>query len=104
MTKRIAFTPSKAEAHLIEAYRKAYRLDKPQDVLSAALAQLQKAEKVRAYNRLARQMQADSSPEQDEGEEAEGQNEVETGDGREPETESWLPRSPLSSSLNGDAE
>jgi hypothetical protein len=103
MTKRIAFTPSKAEAHLIEAYRKAYRLDKPQDVLCAALAQLQKAEKVRAYDRLARQMQADSSPEQDEGN-AEGQNEVETSDGREPETESWPPRSPLSSSSNGGTE
>lgn len=104
MTKRIAFTPSKAEAHLIEAYKKAYKLDKPQDVLSAGLAQLQKAEKGRAYAQLARQMQVDSSPEQAEGEEAEGQNEVETGDGREPETEPWLPRSPLSSSLNGGTE
>ena len=104
MTKRIAFTPSKAEAHLIEAYRKAYKLDKPQDVLSAALAQLQKAEKVRAYDQLARQMQVDSSPEQDEGDEAEGQNEVEIGDSREPETESWLPRSPIQSSPIGGAE
>lgn len=104
MTKRIAFTPTKAQAHLIEAYRKAHKLDKPQDVLSAALAQLQKAEKVRAYDRLARQMQVDSSPEQDEGDEAEGQNEVETGDGREPETEPWPPRSPLQSSPIGGAE
>lgn len=104
MTKRIAFTPSKAEAHLIEAYRRAYRLDKPQDVLSAALAQLQKAEKVRAYDRLARQMQADSGPEQDEGDEAEGQNEVETRDGREPETEPWSPRSPLQNSPVGGTE
>lgn len=104
MTKRIAFTPSKAEAHLIEAYRKAYKLDKPQDVLSAGLAQLQKAERVRAYDRLARQMQADSSPEQDEGDDAEGQNEVETSDGREPETESWPPRSPLQSSPIGGTE
>lgn len=104
MTKRIAFTPSKAEAHLIEAYRKAYKLDKPQAVLSAGLAQLQKAEKGRAYAQLARQMQVDSSPEQDEGEEAEGQNEVETGEGREPDTEPWLPHSPLSSSLNGGTE
>ncbi len=104
MTKRIAFTPSKAEAHLIEAYRKAYRLNKPQDVLSAALAQLQKAEKVRAYDRLARQMQADSSPEQDERDEAKGQNEVETRDGSEPETESWPTHSPRQSSPIGGAE
>ncbi len=104
MAKRIAFTPSKAEAHLIEAYRKAYKLDKPQDVLSAGLAQLQKAEKVRAYDRLARQMQADSSPEQDNGDEAKGQNDVETGDRREPQTETWPPRSPLQSGRDGGTE
>ena len=104
MTKRIAFTPSKAEAHLMEAYRKAYKLDKPQDVLSAGLAQLQKAEKVRAYNRLARQMQADSRPEQDEEDEAKGQNEVETSEGKEPENETWPPRSPLSTSPYGGME
>lgn len=79
MTKRITFTPTRAQAHLIEAYRDAYKLDKPQDVISAALIQLEKAEKVRAYDRLARQMEADSSPEQNGGEAAEAREELESG-------------------------
>lgn len=101
MTKRIAFTPTGAQAHLIEAYRNAYGLDKPQDVLCAALAQLQKAEAVRAYNRLARQMRADSSPKQ---ETAEARKELVADEevGRENEVcplGSSLPRSP-----NGSTE
>ena len=104
MSKRIAFTPGKAEAHFIETYRKVYKLDKPQDVLSTALVQLQKAEKVRAYDRLARQMQLDSSPEQVEEDKAERQNEIETGDGRTLENETWLPPSPLPSSPTGGPE
>lgn len=92
MTKRIAFTPTRAQAHLIEGYRKAYKLDKPQDVLTAGLAQLEKAEKVRAYNQLARQMQADASPEQ---EAAEPHEEFVLGEDVAPETEAWPLRSPL---------
>jgi hypothetical protein len=101
MTRRITFTPTKAQVHLIEGYRKAYKLDKPQDVLSAGLAQLEKAEKVRAYNQLAVQMRADASPGQ---EAAEAHNElVPSGEG-EPETETWPPRSPLPSGHDGGAE
>ena len=98
MTKRITFTPTRVQAHLIEGYRKAYKLDKPQDVLSAGLAQLEKAEKVRAYNQLASQMRADASPEQ----ESTGvQKELVPGEDVEPETEAWSPRSPLPSSHGG---
>lgn len=101
MTKRIAFTPTRAQAHLIEGYRKAYKLDKPQDVLSAGLAQLEKAEKVRAYNQLARQMQADASPEQ---EPARAQKELVPGEDVAPGTEAWSPRSPLPSGHEGGAQ
>lgn len=104
MTKRIAFTPTKAQAHLIEGYRKTYKLDKPQDVLSAGLAQLEKAEKVRAYNQLASQMQADSSFAQDEAEAAEARKELVNGEERAPETEVWSPPSPLPSSHGGGTE
>lgn len=101
MTRRISFTPTKSQAHLIEGYRKAYKLDKPQDVLSAGLAQLEKAEKVRAYNQLAIQMRADASPGQ---EAAKARNELVPGGEGEPETETWPPRSPLQSSHDGGAE
>ncbi len=104
MTKRIAFTPTKKQSYLIEAYRKAYRLDKPQDVLSAALTRLEQAEKVRAYNQLARQMQADSSPHQDEEMAAEAHEELETDEEGKPETENWPSRSPLPSNPDGSAE
>jgi hypothetical protein len=104
MTRRIAFTPTKAQAHLIEGYRKTYKLDKPQDVLSAALSQLERAEKVRAYNRLAGQMQADSSLAQDEAEAAEVRKELVPGEEREPKTEAWSPPSPLPSSHGGGTE
>lgn len=98
MTKRIAFTPTRAQAHLIEGYRKAYKLDKPQDVLSAGLAQLERAEKVRAYNQLARQMQVDAIPEQ---EPAREQKKLVPGEDVEPETEAWPPRLPLQSGHEG---
>lgn len=88
MTKRIAFTPTRAQAHLIEGYRKAYQLDKPQDVLSAGLAQLERAEKVRAYNQLACQIQADASPEQ---EPAGAQKQLVPGEDVEPKAEAWSP-------------
>jgi len=101
MTKRITFTPTRAQAHLIEGYRKAYKLDKPQDVLSAGLAQLEKAEKVRAYNQLASQMQADASPEH---ETAEARKELVYGDEKEPGNETWPPRSPLPSGHDRGAE
>ncbi len=104
MTKRIAFTPTKAQAHLIEGYRKTYKLDKSQDVLSAGLAQLAKAEKVRAYNQLASQMQADSSLAQDEAEAAEARKELVNGEEREPQTEPWAPPSPLPSSYDEGAK
>lgn len=98
MTKRIAFTPTRAQAHLIEGYRKAYKLDKPQDVLSAGLTQLEKAEKVRAYNQLARQMRADASPEQ---ELVGAQKELVPGEDVAPETEVWPPQLPLQSGHEG---
>lgn len=98
MTKRIAFTPTRAQAHLIDGYRKVYKLDKPQDVLSAGLAQLEKAERVRAYNQLARQMRADASPEQ---EAAGAQKELVPGEDVAPEAAAWSPRSPLPSGHEG---
>jgi hypothetical protein len=101
MTKRITFTPTKAQAHLIEGYRKAYKLDKPQDVLSAGLSQLEKAEKVRAYNQLASQMQADASPDQ---EAVEAHEELVPSEQTERESEAWPPRSPLPSGHDGGAE
>lgn len=100
MTKRIAFTPTRTQTHLIEGYRKAYQLDKPQDVLSAGLAQLERAEKVRAYNQLARQMQADARPEQ---EPADVKKELVPSEDVEPETEAWPPRLPLPSGHEGGA-
>lgn len=101
MIKRITFTSTKAQAHIIEGYRRAYNLDKPQDVLSAGLAQLEKAQKVHAYNQLASQMQADASPEQ---EAAQPHEELETVEQREGESEVWQPRSPLLSGHDGGAE
>ncbi len=101
MTKRITFTPTRAQAYLIEGYRKAYKLDKPQDVLSAGLAQLEKAEKVRAYTQLATQMRADASPGQ---EAAEARNELLPGEKGEPETETWPQGIPLQSSHDGGTE
>jgi hypothetical protein len=101
MTKRITFTPTRAQAHIIEGYRKAYKLDKPQDVLSAGLAQLEKAEKVRAYNQLASQMQVDASPEH---ETAEARKEHVYGEQTERESEVRPPRSPLPSGHDGGAE
>lgn len=88
----------------MEAYREAYKLDKPQDVISAALTQLEKAEKVRAYDQLARQMTADSSPEQDEGEAAQAREELESGEEGEPNTETPQPQSSLLSSPIGGME
>lgn len=101
MIKRITFTPTKAQAHIIEGYRKAYKLDKPQDVLSAGLAQLEKAETVRAYNQLAIQMQADSSPEH---EAAEARKELVPGEEGEREFEAWPPRSLPPSGHDGSTE
>jgi len=59
---------------------------------------------VRAYDRLARQMHADSSPEQDEGEAAEAREELEFGEEREPNIETWPPQSSLQSKLGGGVE
>lgn len=101
MTKRINFTPTRAQAHIIEGYRKAYKLDKPQDVLSAGLALLEKAEKVLAYNQLASQMQADLSPDREAGE---APKEHMYGEQTERESEVWPPRSPLPSGHDGSAE
>ncbi len=101
MTKRITFTPTRAQAHIIEGYRRAYKFDKPQDVLSAGLAFLERAETVLAYNQLASQMRADLSPDQ---EAAEAPKEHVYGERTERESEVWPPRSSLPSGHDGSAE
>jgi hypothetical protein len=70
MTKRMAFTPTDAQLDFIDAYRKTYELEKPQDVLHVALALLEEEELVLSYDRLAAQAQGAGQPEPGEESEA----------------------------------